>query len=196
MRYEYTDEVLNKIRTFVVEIFDRNRSLVSSDELNIIGNIVKMYENIQKQVVKTYLQLAKHYYRSFSKKKAPDEKWLMALLSEPNAVSRYSFTNELVRKRERLIESMAIGSDRNREYDKAMRLLNVMLSAYAIIVTDAAVIKAYKDSNVNRVRWIALMDDAKTCDTCKERHGKVYKIDEVPPKPHLHCRCWLEAVMH
>ena len=113
MRYEYTDEVLNKIRTFVVEIFDRNRSLVSSDELNIIGNIVKMYENIQKQVVKTYLQLTKHYYRSISKKKAPDEKWLMALLSEPNAVSRYSFTNELVRKRERLVESMTIGSDRN-----------------------------------------------------------------------------------
>jgi len=29
---------------------------------------------------------------------------------------------------------------------------------------------------------------------CKARHQKIYNIDNIPPKPHLHCRCYVEKV--
>lgn len=44
--------------------------------------------------------------------------------------------------------------------------------------------------------WLAIIDD-KMCVTCKEKHGKIYVIDEaVKPSPplHFHCRCRVERL--
>ena len=50
--------------------------------------------------------------------------------------------------------------------------------------------RAMKDSGATRVRWVA-EDDIHTCRVCHKRDNNIYPIDEVPPKPHVNCRCWL-----
>jgi SPP1 gp7 family putative phage head morphogenesis protein len=46
-------------------------------------------------------------------------------------------------------------------------------------------------AGIEEVEWVA-EDDSRTCKICRERNGKVYKIDEIPPKPHYNCRCTLK----
>jgi len=44
--------------------------------------------------------------------------------------------------------------------------------------------------------WLAIIDE-KICNLCKERHGKIYSVDEeVKPSPplHFHCRCRIERL--
>jgi SPP1 gp7 family putative phage head morphogenesis protein len=53
---------------------------------------------------------------------------------------------------------------------------------------DKATLDGYKDSGVDEVEWHTNID-GRECKVCRERNGRVYKIDEVPPKPHRNCRC-------
>lgn len=44
--------------------------------------------------------------------------------------------------------------------------------------------------------WISI-EDERRCKGCKENHGKIYDMDEIPiPEPplHEHCRCFIEAM--
>ena len=60
-------------------------------------------------------------------------------------------------------------------------------------VTFDAMIQAFRDNGTERVRWITAEDDRR-CKQCAAMHGKIYPIDKIPPKPHIHCRCWVEEV--
>jgi SPP1 gp7 family putative phage head morphogenesis protein len=53
---------------------------------------------------------------------------------------------------------------------------------------DNATLDGYKDSGVDEVEWHTNID-GRECKVCRERNGKIYKIDKVPPKPHRNCRC-------
>ena len=75
-----------------------------------------------------------------------------------------------------------------------MSLWSQQTAQYADIVTDAAVIQAFVDAGISKVRWIT-QEDEKVCKTCRERNGKVYPITELPEKPHWRCRCYFEAVI-
>ena len=72
-------------------------------------------------------------------------------------------------------------------------MLALMLAQYALEITDAAQLQQYREDGVQKVRWVS-QEDARRCKTCKERHGKIYDVDNVPPKPHIGCRCLLEPV--
>ena len=65
-----------------------------------------------------------------------------------------------------------------------------MVGWYADFTSDEANLKALQDSGVKYGRWNA-ENDARTCDVCNERAGKIYPIDRIPPKPHPGCRCWI-----
>ena len=71
--------------------------------------------------------------------------------------------------------------------------LNMTLQAM-IDVEDAAVLRAYLDSGVPRVKWIAELD-GRECAVCRKRNNKIYPIDSVPGKPHFRCRCYLQSVL-
>ena len=60
-------------------------------------------------------------------------------------------------------------------------------------VTFDTVVKAFEDDGVKEVRWITAEDD-KRCKECKSRHGKIYPIHKIPPKPHRYCRCYVEKI--
>ncbi len=123
----------------------------------------------------------------------PTKKWLLALLLAYDPVTKYVYQHEIDRKRARTAEAIIASSDKALEFRRGLRYWQNMTDWYAIDVTDMAVLKSYEDAGVKRVRWISL-EDGRECSTCSERSGKVYPINQIPPKPHLNCRCMYEPV--
>jgi SPP1 gp7 family putative phage head morphogenesis protein len=58
---------------------------------------------------------------------------------------------------------------------------------------DESTLYTYEKMGVEKVEWHTNLD-GKECKTCQERHGKIYPIDDVPPKAHRNCRCRLTPV--
>lgn len=125
--------------------------------------------------------------------KEPDEAWLLAFLKEYNPVTLYIYTNEVDRKREYAAESIIAAKAKAPEFQRALRYWSRFTANYADLVTDEAVLQAYKDSGVKQVVWHTEQDE-RVCDECEPREGQVYPIDKIPPKPHVGCRCWYTPV--
>lgn len=135
--------------------------------------------------------------------------WVSAFLEKSNPVTGFIFDNEVERKKQRLIEALASSPNPIREIDNAKRYWTAQSTQYADDITDAAMLEGYKDvpllpeasedsssgrpAGIKYVRWVT-EEDGKVCPVCAARHGRIYPIDEVPPKPHYHCRCWVEPL--
>lgn len=118
------------------------------------------------------------------------DRWLNKMLEEADPVTMYRFESETQRKKDRLIEAIIASHIKGMEIDKALRLWTLQVAHYADKSVDRATLQAYRDLGVKNVVWVT-MDDEKVCAACEERDGNVYPIDEVPPKPHIRCRCEL-----
>lgn len=204
--YRKLDELLAKVRKRVKAGFNRVGAM-GFDELSVINTrrVTKsLYEKLAADNEAAYLAAGKAAYKSASKGSGSVEEinseWLAAVLASYNLVTGYLYDSEAERKRLRLSEQILTA----REYD-SRQMLNDSLrrsanlwwtqtSQYGIDVVDAATLKAYKDTGVKKVRWIAEKDD-KTCAVCQGRNGRVYDIDKVPRKTHYRCRCYLEPVI-
>ena len=192
--YEYTDKIISLLNRKIVREFSGIRSLRNFDEINVLERVTEVYEEIYRAVLECFLRLAERAYEDAGGAGAGQTvgaEFIGRLLSEPDAVSMYAFDGEFDRKRLRLAEAIRASGGSNIEISRSMRLLSSMLALYAVTVTDAATVKGYKDSGARKVRWVA-EDDKRTCKKCRERSGRVYPIDKIPPKPHPNCRCWLE----
>lgn len=185
------------------------------DELNVIGICKELYAKLDEDNRKAFRDLAiMAYQQAEPHGKEEDEMfdlWLLdQVLDRPNDLTHYTYTHEVNRKRDRLAEAvnsvhtpgktkialhgkMPKTTTKTMEFMRALRLWARMSGEYCDIVTDEATLKAYKDAGVKRVKWVTEQDD-KVCSICGTRDGKVYDIGKVPVKPHLNCRCWLEAV--
>ena len=157
-----------------------------------------------------YLEIARNAYEngwvmavragySDEQKKKPDAKWVTAYLLALNGVTKYLYVSEIERKQLRLAETMAadreIGSrsDLRRDVKTAANSWWKQTEQYAIGIEDAAMLEAFADAGVENVRWVSYLDK-KACKICRERNGRVCRIEEVPEKPHYHCRCYLVPV--
>lgn len=178
--YAYTDREIRYLNKQVNRVFRRTMKI---DELNVIRTSKEMYGELEEVVKTSYLRIAKKKYPKATRK------WVKAMLKRYDPVTGYVFLHELERKRARFAEGKIAGT----EDGTAKRLLALMFAQFAIEITDEAIKDQYRDDGVEKVRWIS-REDGKRCKTCKERHGKVYNIDNVPPKPHVNCRCLLEPV--
>lgn len=178
--YSYTDREIRYLNKQINRVF---RKTMKIDELNVIRTSKEMYEELRDIAIESYLRIARRKWPRVTKK------WLALILAGYDPVTGYVFNHELERKRARFAEGKIAGT----EDGTARRLLALMLAQYAIEVTDEAMKEQYREDGVKKVRWIS-KEDSKRCKTCKERHGRVYDIDKVPPKPHLNCRCLLEPV--
>ena len=118
------------------------------------------------------------------------DRWLNKILEEADPVVMYRFESEAQRKKDRLVEALIAAHVKSREIDKALRLWTLQVAHYADKSVDRATLQAYSDLGVKNVVWVT-MEDEKVCAECAERDGNVYPIDEVPPKPHIRCRCEL-----
>lgn len=104
-----------------------------------------------------------------------------------------------------LTQSMILGEDMDRIADRVGA--NINTSKYNAMrvartetkrVTYSSQAAAFEDQSVGEVRYMAANNggDSRTCDLCREDHGKVYKLGEEPSLPrHPNCRCWYIPVV-
>ena len=78
--------------------------------------------------------------------------------------------------------------NRDAQIDFALRQWSKQVGQYAINVTDYAVFQAFEDAGIEEVEWVT-EHDQRVCSLCHKMDGKRYRIDEVPSKPHVNCRC-------
>lgn len=178
--YDYTDREIRYLNKQINRVFQKT---MNTDELNVIRTSKKMYEQLEETAKEAYLRIARKKWPKATKK------WLIAFLDGYDPVTGYVFFHELERKRARFAEGTVAGT----EDGTAKRLLAAMLAQYAIEITDEAMKAQWQQEGIEKVRWVS-KESPKRCKVCQERHGKVYPIRDVPPKPHLHCRCTLEPV--
>ena len=161
------------------------------DELNVLEVTRTLYQDLQADNQSVFLELAQERYQEAEPhgEEPPDLAWLLALLAAYNAVTKYQYSNEWERKRDRTAEAINSTTAKVTEFRRGLMYWSQMTGWFADEVTDQATLKAYQDSGVKKVEWHTVLD-GRECETCKERDGKAYYIRSLPPKPHPGCRCW------
>lgn len=192
--YEYTDKIILMMKKKFIRLFCKMKSLTSFDELNVIQSSKSLYAELEDIVYKSLLLIAKHAYKAHTGETVSDlvvAGWVREWLNDYNPVAKYVFAHEVERKRARFVEALVVSDTKAKEVETALRYWAQMVNWFAIDITDKAILEAYKANGVELVKWFTVNDE-KRCSSCGKRHGKVYKITEIPPKPHLNCRCyWL-----
>ena len=209
--YRYLDKLLAAAKKKMRAEFNRYSSL-GFDELNVV-NIKKVtrqtFDRLMRDNEEMYLRVARNAYANAAKtakeegfsgeESVVDDALVMAVLLGYNAVTTYLYDKEADRKRLRLNEQILTAreyGDRRMYNDSIRRTANLwwtQTAQYGISMVDEATIKAYKDMGVKYVQWVAAADD-RTCPTCNDRDGRVYKILRIPGKPHYGCRCYVKPV--
>lgn len=192
--YDKTDKTIAYLNKQYSKLF---RKLTSFDELNVIQVSHEIYNEVLKLVEQESTRLVKSVYDKYSENNtisATDAAaFVLALMLAYNPVTKYVYKNELERKRSRFAEGVISSDTPQEEVELAKRLLVALNRQFEDDVTFDAVVKAYEDDGVEEVRWVTAVDD-KRCAECKSRHGKIYPIHDIPPKPHRFCRCYVEKV--
>ena len=193
--YRKTDKVIDYMNRQYGRLF---RKAASFDELNVIPLSHEIYDAVYAMVKKEATRLAGVIYSDHRDEDETEGEFdatgfVLALLLAYNPVTKYVFETELDRKRARFAESLIASNTPLEEIALAKRLVAGMDAQFMDDVTFEAVVQAFRDNGTERVRWVTAEDDRR-CKKCKSMHGKIYPIDEIPPKPHIHCRCWVEEV--
>ena len=190
--YEYTDKIILSMRKQFIRLFNKMKTLASFDELNVIQSSQALYKELEDIVYKNLLLIIKHAYKVHADETIDDivaMAWLREWLNDYNPVAKYVFAHEVERKRARFVEALVVSDTKVKEIETALRYWSQMVTWFAIDATDKATLEAYKAKGVEQVMWVTI-DDERRCSSCGKRHGKIYKITEIPPKPHLGCRCY------
>ena len=210
--YRLADKLLEQLKKLIRREFNR-LGIFGFDELNaprITQETTSLFDRLMRENQKRYLEVAKKAYSDAvtlavaAGYKDPgvsriDEAWLFGLLAAYNFVSGYLYESEAERKRLRLAEQMMTAREYlNRTlYNESLRrsanLWWTQTSHYMLDAVDTATLDGYKDSGVEKVMWNTNID-GRECSTCRERNGKIYPIDKVPPKAHRNCRCYITPV--
>lgn len=190
--YLKTDKTIAYLNKQYAKLF---RRVTSFDELNVIEISHEIYDEAVKVTEREAARLVKSVYDSTSEKNTMAGEsalaFVLALMLAYNPVTKYIYKNEIERKRSRFAEGVISSDTPREEVDRAKRLLIATNKQFADDATFGAIVQAYADDGIKKVRWVTAADDRR-CPECKARHGKVYDIDKIPPKPHLHCRCYVE----
>ena len=210
--YRLADKLLEQLKKLIRREFNR-LGIFGFDELNaprITRETLALYERLLTENKKRYLEAAKKAYSDAVAlaiaagyrdpgSSRVDEAWVLAFLGAYNFVSGYLYEQEAERKRLRLAEQMMTAKEyqsRTQYNDSVRRAANLwwmQAAHYMLDAVDTATLDGYRDSGVERVMWNTNID-GRECKVCRERHGKTYAIDSVPPKAHRNCRCYLTPV--
>ena len=190
--YRKTDKVIAYLSKQYSKLFKR---LTSFDELNVINVSHEIFDEAVILTEQEVTRLVKTVYDSKREggeiSSADALSLVLTLMLAYNPVTKYIYRNEMDRKRSRFAEGVIASERPSEEVALAKRLMIATNKQFAEDATFAAIVQAYKDDGVEKVRWVTAEDD-KRCVECKSRHGKVYPINNIPPKPHRYCRCYVE----
>lgn len=201
MNYELADKAIRDMNRRNLMAFDRLKTL-KFDELNVMRMVSKVYDDSVRLAKRRYLEIAEDAFieamllagmaEEEAEGKLEDsitEDWVLDMLEDYNELTLYRFDTEVERKKQRTAEAILASLDKSAEVDKSMRLWTRQVAQYADNAVVYASIDGYKGAGVKKVKWIS-EHDAKVCNTCHERDGKIYQIDKLPLYPaHYFCRC-------
>jgi SPP1 gp7 family putative phage head morphogenesis protein len=210
--YRLADKLLEQLKKLIRREFNR-LGIFGFDELNthrVTAETTSLFDRLMRENEKLYLQVAKRAYADAIAAAIaagyddPGENrinasWVGNLLRAYNFVSGYLYESEAERKRLRLAEQMMTAREylsRSMYNDSLRRSANLwwtQTAHYMLDAVDQATLDGYRDSGVEKVKWNTNID-GRECKVCRERHEKVYPIDNVPPKAHRNCRCYLTPV--
>lgn len=191
--YKIADVVISYLNKRYIKLFNKARGM-GFDELNVISTSHEIYDTALTETKREFTRLSKKVYEKYRKTEDEfdSEGFVLALLLAYNPTTKYVYENEVDRKRARFVEGVLSSDTPLEEVKLSQRLWIAMNKIYADEVTFQTMIQAFKDSGVEKVRWVTSVDERR-CKVCGAMHGKVYDIDKVPSKPHLNCRCWVEV---
>lgn len=218
--YALSDKAAKLLREKAVKRFNKTQrsvALAGFDELNVINSFKTLYEQLDKDNKKTFLDTARGAYdeawilmlalgketgQQLKKKRKYGEDaipmaWLLELLKSDSEITKYIYEHEKERKREytsEAVNAVKNKAEKREQITKGMHYWDRMSTQYLDIVTDEAMMKAYEDAGIEYVQWKTEQDD-KVCIVCEKRHDKIYPIKEAPPKAHWRCRCWYVPVI-
>ena len=190
--YALTDKAVELLNERAVRRFEDAKDEAAQngfDELNVIQITRRLYDQLEQDNQSVFLELAQERYQEAEPhgEEPPDLAWLLALLAAYNAVTKVIYDNDVDRKRQYTAEGINSSTAKVTEFRRGLHYWADLTATYSDIVTDESTLKAYRDSCVKKVRWVTAGDE-KVCETCRERNGKVYSINSIPPK-HRRCRC-------
>lgn len=203
--YEACDRAIQEMNRENLKSFGKLK-LAKWDQLNVVREVTKMYHESERRARQKYYEVAFEAYllamamcdvepkkAHAMAEKAITGEWVDEILEQTDPVTLFRFHSETDRKAYRLIEAMGAAANRNAEIDKALRLWSKQLGQYAINYTDYAAVKAFEDAGALMVEWISQHDD-RVCHECHALDGQIFRIDEIPRKPHWGCRCFWKAI--
>lgn len=196
--YGLTDKAINLLNRRAVKRFEDAKDEAAQngfDELNVLEVTRALYQDLARDNQEIFLELAQERYQDAKPhgEETPDLAWLLALLAAYNAVTKVIYDNDVDRKRQYTAEGINSSTAKVTEFRRGLHYWADLTATYGDIVTDESTLKAYRDAGVKKVRWVTAGDE-KVCETCRERNGKIYSINSIPPKPHRRCRCVYEPM--
>ena len=210
--YKQADKLLAKLKNLIRREFNR-MGVIGFDELNVprvTKETTELYNRLMAENKRQFLVAAQKAFANAvalalaagyrdDDTTAPNDMWVIGFLGAYNFVSGYLYESEAERKRLRLAEQMLTAREyQNRTlYNDSLRrsanLWWTQTSHYMLDAVDEATQDAYEQCGVEKVMWNAHID-GRECSVCRERNGKIYTLDKVPPKAHRNCRCYLTPV--
>lgn len=121
--YELADITADLLRKQAIRRFQNARvkaNALDFDELDVIRICSELYENLDNDNKKKFLELAqKSYNKSIpnkKKKEEPDLSWLFALLDEYDPITKYVYNHEVERKKAYLQEAIIAIADQKKGF--------------------------------------------------------------------------------
>ena len=207
--YRLADNAISQLNKSALRLADQTKqrlTVLGFDELNVLQNVDAMYAKLDSNNRKKFLELFIARYIEvmayvLGRELTADEEdavddlaelYISGLLDEPNETTKYTYSAEVLRKRDRAKEaiiSVPTKAQKQIQLDKHIRYEQQMVSWYADFTSQGAEIEAYKAAGVKRVQRHE-HDDEKTCNVCRAADGKIYPINKIPPLDHIRCRRW------
>ena len=211
--YRLADKLLEQLKKLIRREFNR-LGILGFDELNVARVTTETTELFRRLMAENRLRYLQAAQKASTDAKAlvlaagyedreiviPDRAWVAAYLASYNYVSGFLYEQEAERKRLRLAEQMLTAKEyqsRSLYNDSVRRSANLwwmQTAHYMLDAVDEATLDTYKIMGVKQVEWHTNID-GRECKTCRERNGKIYDIDKVPPKAHRNCRCHWKPVL-
>lgn len=205
--YQGADRAIREMNRHNLKAFGKLK-LAKFDELNLIRQINAVYDESVQRAKQRYYEIAvEAFIVAMLEAKKPNEEatrtadetitgdWILDMLEEVDPVTLYAFMNEAERKKQRLIEALAVAHNRNAEIDKALRYWTVQVAQFADNSVYYARLEAFRAAGVEYVRWVTQKDE-RVCTECDELDERIFPIDSAPPPQHIHCRCVLVPVIN
>lgn len=205
--YDAADKAIRAMNRQNLKEFNKLK-LAKWDELNVVRMVSKTYDDSVRMAKRRYYEIAFEAFivamleakvrNAEATRKAEDtitNDWILDMLEEVDPVTLYAFLPETERKKQRLIEALAVAQNRNAEIDKALRYWTQQISQYADNSVFRARLESFRRAGIEQVIWVTQEDD-RVCEDCEPLDGQIFDVDNVPDPPHYGCRCRLIPVLH